>query len=230
METENILEGGLLKDAVRRHIYRPRSEVDGTPVVVKKFHLESFRDKVKARRYGWQEYQNYRMAEAAGVPIPRLLAFFEQRQCGIIKLNGVVMEYLDGYQPLQPDQFSLAVPALVLLYQKGINHIDLSPTNILRHPDTGEMRIIDWQYCSTATPRDDRQLLYHASHFAELSECAVDSPEIIDFFEALYAAWKPSFSEAAFIEAVTRLSSERHGRKERLQLNVPSEVKTMVAV
>ena len=78
-----------------------------------------------------------------------------------------LQDYTELTQLCKTDQSQLfrAVGVLISLYAKGVDHLDVSPSNVFYQNRSGRPVIIDWQYCRFHAPRSDFQLVVQAAHF-----------------------------------------------------------------
>ncbi len=143
----------------RTIVYRGRNEQDGQPIIVKALRneypsareLALFRNQyalvsalhlpgvIKAYDLIMQEQHPYMvMEDFGGLTLPQAL-----RLWGLDRLG-------DNVQTLE-DFLSIALQlaeALIGIHQKKIIHKDLKPSNILIHPDTQQVKIIDFSSAS----------------------------------------------------------------------------------
>ncbi|MBQ11642.1 MAG: lipopolysaccharide core heptose(I) kinase RfaP [Planctomyces sp.] len=181
----------VLKSGCRRSVFS--LELDGEAVVVKSFPLGRTRKRLRWKRYALAEWTNNFRARERGISTPECYGVFVTRRVGLVVNCGVVMQDLSGWRKLQlrtsdPDELRRAIPVLVELFRAGVNHIDISPENILIDPTTGNHVIIDWQYCSFHEPENDVQLVLQAAHFLKGAGLEVGTNGWIDWVRLLHRA------------------------------------------
>ncbi len=214
----------VLKLGTRRCIIS--IDTDDGPLVIKSFPLTTLREKFKYKKYGLAEITHNKKASLLGIPTPKYYAYFESRRFGLVDINGCVMEHLTNYSPLEeirmekPETYALAIPTLANLFSTGVNHIDISPSNIFYSEDLTDFRIIDWQYCSFCRPRNPLQLATQAAHFLRGITPALDPGIQSEWLDQLYQATSPDIPKQAFISAVTSLQANKISIKDRLTLNI----------
>ena len=109
---------------------------------------------------------------------------------------------------------------LDVLLEYGINHIDTTTHNLLVAPD-GELALIDWQYCSFTSPRDDRQLILAAAQFLRYTDLTSDLSDWMDWLRQLHTSCQPSVDWQSFSASVAGLQSmKRPPAADRLALTV----------
>ncbi|MBI9015789.1 MAG: hypothetical protein JEZ07_00875 [Phycisphaerae bacterium] len=215
----------ILKQGVRRSIYRV--EISGKSYVIKAFPLQRMKDKRRYQRYAYQEVVNNMKARRAGLDVPGCYVYFEKKKMNRVDSCGIVMEDLDGYVELtdlyQKDQNALllAIPILVKLYQKGVNHIDISPSNLLFASDSNQdaCKIIDWQYCSFVEPCNDGQLIMLASHFLKYAKLKGTEPLWGNWLKELHGQSGTVMPFEFFQNNVARLQNDKLAIKDRLNLD-----------
>jgi tRNA A-37 threonylcarbamoyl transferase component Bud32 len=162
-------DGNVLKLYRRRSIFHVTN--GDLPIVVKAFPLAQIKDKLRWKKYALAEFQNNRRARGLGIRTPECFALFRIRRRGLVDNCGVVMEKLQNCTDLaqlaerDTQQFLRAVPVFAGLYAAGVDHLDVTPSNVFFDNRTGDWVIIDWQYCRFHAPRNDVQLTMQAAHF-----------------------------------------------------------------
>ncbi len=180
--TEGTVAGGagaiFYKNTPTRKIYR--LELDESTVVVKSF---SFRDSwsrklFRHKFYAFDEAANLIHAKNKGVPVPKLLAFAEQKGAVFCYQSLVVMEYAENtFHPT--DVFSGQINSdiskdlilervgnlLLSLYYAGCNHIDTHGSSFLIHRlDEEKDVVIDLQFAVFHHQPRPNILSYQLSH------------------------------------------------------------------
>ena len=224
----------ILKEYSRRYIFRIFSQALQTSFVVKSFPFKRYHEKRRYKRYGLQEFTNYNLAKRAGIPIPECYAYFERRYFGIVQTNGIVIEDLQGYQDLgelaqetkkKLEVLSQAIPSILLCFQKGANHIDLTPSNILIN-SSQKIKILDWQYCKFLQPKQVAQLVFHSAHFLRYAE--VDYETNRQWLKILHSQSNLSISIEKFTEQVFKLMTiNKIETSDRLELNIGKYMKEL---
>lgn len=210
----------ILKRGCRRSVFS--LELGGEAVVVKSFPLDRTRKRLRWKQYAPAEWSNNLRAHERGIPTPECYAMFVTRRAGLVTNCGVVMQHLRGWQELQPraggapEEFRRAIPVLVELYHAGVNHVDISPENILIDPTTGRHAVIDWQYCTFHEPRNDIQLVLQAAHFLERAGMMVGTPGWADWIAALHRASETKRSLEALRDAI--------GQVQPLKIRIPDRM------
>jgi hypothetical protein len=213
----------ILKIATRRHILRIDSEYG--PLVIKSFPFKKLKEKLKYKKYGLAEIVNNAKAKQMGIHTPTYLAYFESRQFGTVSINGCIISYLNEYTPLEDickedkQAHYLAIPVLIKLYNTGVNHIDISPSNIFFNKNQTDFSIIDWQYCSFFEPNNPIQLVVQTAHFLRGIKPGLDSQARSKWLEQLYDISNPNIPRQEFMSAVTKLEQQKTAIKDRLALN-----------
>jgi len=224
----------ILKSSSRRSVLRVKNFSPEIPsIVVKGFPLKKIESRLKWKKYGLAEFQNYQQAASRGIPVPKCFGCFEVRAFFLVNANGTLIEDLRGFRNLDelarenPGRRSTvllaAVPLFKLLFETGVNHIDPSPHNMMQPPDGGGLRLLDWQYCSFVAPRQPAQLALHAAHFLNFARCEINSDDWSRWLGELHAACGCNSSRERFQQAVAVLQSRgKITGDERLQLRLDS--------
>lgn len=191
----------LLKQARQRFIFR--TETATGAAVVKLFPLTFIGSKLRHPKYAYREFCNTLEAQARGVQVPAALAFLEKRDFGLVSCSGIIQQSLEGYTDLLAlhKQADLtyqqvadhAAPVLIEMFERGANHIDLRDENIMLNPDTGDKRVIDWQYARFVEKRAPWLLEYLTAYFIRLAP-----PQHRD---ALQTDWLPGVATLAGLTA-----------------------------
>lgn len=216
----------LLKQARQRFVFR--HPVNDTPYVFKLFPLSFIGSKLRHRKYGYREFSNMLIAQRLGVPVPDPIAFLEKRRFGLVTCSGLVQQSLEGHSDLlelgqsgaltKTQVLDHAATVLCHLFDAGANHIDLRDENIMVDLNTGDWRVIDWQYASFVAPRARMLLEYLVAYFIRLAPT--------DWQAAMRADWVPLVHEQSghsdptdiFTTRVTALADVRTRVKHRLAL------------
>jgi hypothetical protein len=155
-------EGCLIKESPVKQVTRRRAA--GQTWFVKRYRhagvwlrpLKFYFKPSQAR----QEWELARRLEALGVPIVRHVALGEQWGFGL-RESLLITEGFEGAPLDEADDVDLAgVTAFVRhLHERGVLQTDLHPGNILRHPTTGELRLVDLHGTTlqTALSTDERE-------------------------------------------------------------------------
>lgn len=167
----------LLKQARQRFVLRHPTQ-DGS-VVIKLFPLKSVVSRLKHPKYAYTEFANMCMARDRGVPVPDPIAFLETRRAGLVRCSGLIQQDLAGHVDLLTLSKDAGLPylevarhatrALKMLFDAGVNHIDLRDENIMVAPDSGDLQIIDWQYARFGPAREPWLLEYLTAYFIRLA-------------------------------------------------------------
>ena len=162
--TEQIYEGH------RTRVYRGCRESDQTPVILKilKSKYPSFNELVLFRN----QYTITKNLELPGVISPIALEAYHHGYMlvmldqGCISLQQYISNIKAQLEPTQPAQFPLdqfwaiaiqIVKILEGLYQKRIIHKDIKPENILIHPATETIYLIDFSIASLL-PKETQEI------------------------------------------------------------------------
>ncbi len=213
----------ILKQDTRRCIVRV--DANKGPLIIKSFPFTKLKEKLKYKKYGLAEITNNIKARGLGITAPSYYAYFESRRYGLVQINGCIMECLDEHTPLEEiygqdhKYLHIAIPVLKELFNKGVNHIDISPSNIFFQDNKTDFSIIDWQYCSFHTPNDPLQLAVHAAHFLRGIKTGLTPDLQTEWLEQLYLSSNPDISKDSFLEAVGYLQNNKLSIKDRLTLN-----------
>ena len=223
----------VLKESLRRCVLRVNNYSDDlASFIIKGFPLKKFETRLKYRKYGLAEAYNYMRAEEFNLPIPEFYGYFEQYGLfGTVKANGALIENLEGFLTLD-DQVQLspgqrlevlakAIPIMAQLFKAGVNHIDMSPHNLMESSGGGRVVLIDWQYCSFVAAEDVKQLIYQAAQFLRYTDLSEGDADWSVWLQALYEACSPNIEWELFSENVARVQSmKRASIKDRLSLTL----------
>jgi predicted ATPase/signal transduction histidine kinase len=140
----------ILRMSEKAVLYRGTRTCDGQPVVIKVLaaqHRPQQRERLK------NDYELGRMLDLPVVVKPVALDTYQGLPALVMEDFGGVS--LDGAlgAPMEPGRFlRLAVriaAAVADIHQRNVVHKDLKPENILLHPETGEVKIADFEIAST---------------------------------------------------------------------------------
>jgi len=213
----------ILKTGTRRRIIR--IDTHKGPLVIKSFPFTKLKEKLKYKKYGPAEINNNMQARELGIHAPHYYAYFELKHFGLVSMNGCIMNFLDQHTSLEEiyraekDGLHLAIPVLTKLFQKGVNHIDISPANIFFTEDKTDFSIIDWQYCSFHKPNDPLQLVVQSAHFLRGIKTGLSQDLQSEWLNQLYWSSNPGIPKHSFLTAVSTLQSNKLSIKDRLALN-----------
>lgn len=217
----------ILKEYSRRYIFRIFDEKSKKSYVVKSFPFTKFYEKRRYKKYGLREFNNYQQAISLSMPTPECYGYFEYRDLFMVKVNGILIEDLQNYENLvdkaknkkEKIEFYLkAIPIILLCFMKGVNHIDITPFNVLIN-DKNDIKILDWHYCHFVEKKQESQLLLHAAHFLKYAELEVDLAK--HWLEKLYEQVDISMSLEDFLAMVAKIMELKKIKLEdRLNLNI----------
>ncbi len=151
----------LLYDGSRTLVYRGKREIDQQPVVIKllKNPYPNFRELVQFRN----QYTIAKNLQLPGIIRPYCLEPYQNAYALVMEdFGGISLHEYTRTHPLDLCQF-LAI-ALQLadilegLYRERVIHKDLKKANILIHPDTREVRLIDFSIASLL-PGETQEIL-----------------------------------------------------------------------
>jgi hypothetical protein len=237
-------EGGdveVLKNSPRRSVFRVRHPTpDLASLIVKGFPLAKLESRVKYRKYGLAEFGNSLEVARRRLPAPECFGYFEIRAFGLVKANGLLLEDLAGWRSLgeltkaQPQNrkrmLMRVIPLMKQMYESGVNHVDISMSNLLSSPDGGSLRIIDWQYCSFVASRLPAQLLLQGCHFLNGAGVEAGSAEAEEWLEQLRQATGCPLPAAAFLRAAASLQARKKiTATERLELRLDAATQAFLA-
>jgi hypothetical protein len=200
-------------------------QANGVPFTAKIFSIRRFKVSRRHRRYAFCELQNNTEARRRGINTPLCCAFFEKRSWGLVRQCGVIMETLADYTELthllDSGKRTLFDVILVIkeLYQRGVNHIDVSPKNIFIREQDNHFAVIDWQYCSFLQSRNDLYLCLTAAKFLNYSN--IKSPDLRwrQWLKALFEQCCPDISYDKLQKAVDIMQNRKLHLEARLGLD-----------
>ena len=215
-------EVDVLKESLRRCVLRVNNYSDDlSSFIIKGFPLKKFESRLKYRKYGLAEAYNYMRAQEFNLPIPKCYGYFEQSGLfGTVKANGALIEDLEGYETLDdqvqasPEQrlpiLYKAIPVMAQLFKSGVNHIDMSPHNLMESGERGGARValIDWAIlfiCSAG--RCEAALVSSCPIFKVYRFCQKETQDWSAWLRALYEACSPSIEWELFSGNVARVQS-----------------------
>ncbi len=217
------VNGEILKQATRRSI--SRVEIEKKTYIMKAFPLKRFKESLRHLRYAYREVTNSTKARQLGISTPGYYVYFEIKKYNMVKCNGVIIEDLKNNIELtslyknDPQALLLAIPTMIDLYQKGVNHIDITPSNLLLSSDLKTCTIIDWQYCSFHCPYNDAQLIMLAGHFLKYADLKPSEGLWNTFVETLHRKSGSIMPYKYFKQNVTLLQYSKLAIIDRLNLN-----------
>jgi tRNA A-37 threonylcarbamoyl transferase component Bud32 len=213
----------ILKTGRRRSVFSVT--VGNRSVLVKSFPFQKINESLRWKRYAPTEVANNFRAARRGISTPECYGLFVKKRFGLVKNCGVVMENLMGWSELQEladrDQSELfrAIPVLIELYNAGVNHIDVSPTNLMFDSDGERYCIIDWQYCSFHEARNDMQLVLQGAHFLKYANLEVGTSFWLEWITELHRQSETSLPLQEFQRAIEGVQPVRIPIMNRLQLD-----------
>lgn len=231
LRTLNLPDDALIKKGTSRRSRVTkvfRSDHDGRPMLFKTFDFVKYKDRYchakYLRRYpsALSEFCNSHRARLLGISVPQNYAYFEMRSWTGVKKCGVVLEFIENscdfsvkYKS-KDEQLRNVTSVLVLLYKKGVNHIDISPHNILVDRQTQKKTVIDWQYCSFHEPCNENQLILHATKYLGYME--------IDHKDVLWKKWLTELHRQSSLQMAPdvflRKVKSLEGKKLRLEFRL----------
>jgi len=196
-------------------------------LIFKTYRFRRFKDKRRYKIFALSEIRNNLRASEFGISVPQCYGYYEIRPfwLGFVSGCGVIMERLSGYVEFKqyykqtPSLLAAVIPMLVELYQKGVNHIDISPTNVFINPQNGRYAIIDWQHCSFHPPCNDIQLILHARKYLRYIPIDKNSSMCKDWLSQLHDNSGSKMPLDEFLKKVASLEGKKIYLKERLSLD-----------
>jgi predicted ATPase/serine phosphatase RsbU (regulator of sigma subunit) len=163
-ETTPILAGyhltEKLYDGTRTLIYRGQRETDHKPVVIKflKNEYPSFNELVQFRN----QYTIAKNLDLPGIIHPYALENYHNGFALIMEEAGAIAlsEYVTSNPLTLEGFFNIAIAIVKVLeglYQNRVIHKDIKPHNILIHPETKEVKLIDFSI-SSLLPRETQEI------------------------------------------------------------------------
>ncbi|MEH2160785.1 MAG: AAA family ATPase [Nostoc sp.] len=144
----------------RTYVYRAVRECDRQPVVIKLLKREypSFSELVQFRN----QYAIANNLDIPGIVKPYNLEFYHNGYVMVMEdFGGISLQQFTQGQPLALEQF-FAIALQILdtlhqLHQQRVIHKDIKPSNILIHPDTKQIKLIDFSIASLL-PRETQEI------------------------------------------------------------------------
>lgn len=150
----------VLKSNPSRDVLRLPSEEGRPSLAVKRYRVRGRAERWKYRflpSRAAREWRALRELHAAALPVPQPVGFFESREGGTLLGSGLVMEFLEGVEPLPSLVTGGAIPeeekaarlraigAIVArVHERGISHPDLHLGNFLgRQAEPLDVRLLD---------------------------------------------------------------------------------------
>lgn len=167
----------ILKFARQRLVYRLSCSDICHSLICKTFPLSNLSSILRYKKYALAEFRNAEKARLLGIPVPRPYCYYERRQLGLVIGTGLVYEDVGDFRDVLSwarvlpggylEASSFAIPALVALYNSGVNHVDARDENILLKGSSADLsfRVIDWQYASFTAPRAEWLLEHLCAYF-----------------------------------------------------------------
>ncbi|MEM9541501.1 MAG: serine/threonine-protein kinase PknK, partial [Cyanobacteria bacterium P01_E01_bin.42] len=158
----NYQASGLIYQSSRTRVYRARNGNDGQSVVIKLMRNEypSFQDLVQFRN----QYAIAKNLEIEGIVKPYTLEHYQNRYALIMEDFGGIS--LGNWQSERENRNAIAeflniaiqlTEILQQLHQNKIIHKDIKPANILIHPETQQVKLIDFSI-SSLLPKEAQTL------------------------------------------------------------------------
>jgi len=200
-------------------------QTNGVPLTVKIFSLRCLKDSLRHQRYAFSELQNNTEARRRGINTPLCFAYFEKRYCGLVRQCGVIMETLVGYTELAhlldsgkriPSD---AIPVIKELYDRGVNHIDVSPKNLFLRERDNHFAVIDWQYCTFHQPPNDIHLCLMANTFLRRNNIKSGDPRWHLWLKKTFEQCRPAISYDKLHKAVDIMQNRKLHLEARLGLD-----------
>jgi predicted ATPase/signal transduction histidine kinase len=163
-ETVPILSGYQMNekiyDGTRTLIYRGLRETDEQPVVIKflKHEYPSFQELVQFRN----QYTIAKNLELDGIVHPYTLENYQNGFAMVMEEIGAdsLYHYTNDNLLTLKDFFNVAIAIVNILeglYKNRVIHKDIKPQNILIHPETQKIRLIDFSI-SSLLPRETQEI------------------------------------------------------------------------
>lgn len=216
----------LLKQARQRFVFRHWA--GGMSYVFKLFPLSFIGSRLRHPKYAYREFSNMQTVAKLGVPTPTAIAFLEKRKRGLVSCSVIIQQDLNGYTDLlalaQSDNtnyasvMDCASDVLCMMFDKGVNHVDLRDENIMIDTETGDWRVIDWQYASITTPRAEWLLEYLVAYYIRLSPTAWRPRLMSEWVSEIYARSEHATPFKVFEARVAALVAQKSKVKSRLTL------------
>lgn len=214
----------ILKKDEKRLLYVGSSR-EQIRFVIKINLLPRFKDRLRARRFAPDECRCHLRIAHSQLPVPRLWGYFHQKGFALPVRNGLIVAYLEGARNLTVEENLVAVPLVLALYEKGINHPDFMRNNIMVCPPDKRAFLIDLERCSFVEARDFRLVLMNLARYIEYNELPFEHPGNQLLINTTYAALSaPPVSRAVFHELLAMLNSRHLSTRERVGLILPADV------
>ena len=203
-------------------------------LLVKVFKFSKIKDmywvekKAYRNSYALSEFYNSWKAKELGVNVPNCYAYFEVSALGFVKECGVIQEFISDGKTIsdvsmsKEDQLHRVTPLILSLFFKGVNHIDISPYNILiknLYDHKEKYYILDWQYCSFQSGCIETLLIMYAFRYLKYLKLNSNNPIAKDWLEFLYTQSSIKIPKELFLEKVKRLEGTKLHLKHRLELD-----------
>lgn len=199
---------------------------DKKTVLAKCLAPSRFKHRRRLRNLGKDEFNNLIQAHRLGIEAPEAYGYYIAWILpGLISHTGVLMQYLEDFQPLSqlfsnPQQLmDHATSVLVNFYLKGINHIDLSPHNIMMHPKTKRLAVLDWQYCRFFNKTNEVQLILHAKKYLGYLNITGRDPQCHSWLEKLRWQSGAKITQQDFLDTLMKMTGRKLHLCDRLSLN-----------
>jgi hypothetical protein len=200
-------------------------QANGVPLTAKIFSIRRFKVSRRHRRYAFSELQNNTEARRRGINTPLCCAYFEKRYCGLVQQCGVIMETLADYTELAhlldsgKRTISDAIPVIKELYDRGVNHIDVSPKNVFMRQRDNHFAVIDWQYCTFHQPPNDIHLCLMANTFLRRNNIKSGDPRWHLWLREIFEQCRPAISYDKLQKAVDIMQNRKLHLEARLGLD-----------
>ncbi|RYG90050.1 hypothetical protein EU803_15660 [Loktanella sp. IMCC34160] len=198
--------------------------------MAKTFPLSNVSSMLRYKKYAQTEYQNAERASLLGIPVPEPYCYFERRRFGLVIGTGLVYEDIGDFSDVLSlskilpggylEASAFAIPALVALYNSGVNHVDARDENILLKgsPLGHTFRVIDWQYASFTAPRTDWLLEHLCAYFIRKAPATLQDILVEDWSCRVAEAADFPLSHDQLRARVRRLLAQRPSTRKRLRL------------
>lgn len=212
----------ILKRARQRRVLRLKTQ--RFCVIAKLFPLKNPSSILRHRKYARREYANYLRAISCGIETPKPIAFLEYRAFGFVRMSGIIIEDIGAQTawfetdetPEYLAQSQKRIPALVKLFNQGVNHIDARDENLLCVDD--ETVVIDWQYACFITSKAPWLLEHFAAYYIRNAPIVHQQALKDEWLVNLHSAAKQDCDIATFKARVKALMRERQSVSARMSL------------
>jgi hypothetical protein len=195
--------------------------------IVKFNLLPRWKDRIRACHCVPEECLCHYRIEKMGIPVPSLWGFFRESHCGVSRRNGIIIAFLKDARNLRLDENLHAVPLLLALFVKGINHPDFMRNNIMLEQSTQKQVLIDLERSSFHAPGDLRILLMNLARYIEYNERPFTHADNQAMIASTYQQLRcPPCSYDAFVELLALLNSRHLSTRQRVGLLLPDDVMT----